>query len=83
MLSPLSSMRLFGKGKMVQREINMELNQDNQVMDEDINCLMLHPIGWPNHGPQQELYLAEEAIGLVKSLSWTAVGGPGFDPASG
>ena len=38
--------------------------------DHDINCLMLHPVGWPNYGPVTELYLAEEAIGLVKSLNW-------------
>lgn len=29
-----------------------------------------------SHGPQIELYLAEEAIGLVKSLSWNVVKGP-------
>jgi hypothetical protein len=37
---------------------------------------MLHPVTWPNHGPQIELYLAEEAIGLVKSLDWNAEKGP-------
>ena len=31
---------------------------------------MLHPVTWPNHGPHKELYLAEEAIGLVRSLDW-------------
>jgi hypothetical protein len=31
---------------------------------------MLHPVSWPHQGPELELYLAEEAIGLVKSLSW-------------
>lgn len=40
---------------------------------------MLHPVGWPNHGPQTELYLAEEAIGLVKSLDWNVVKGPMWD----
>ena len=45
-------------------------------MDEEITCLMLHPVGWPNHGPQTELYLAEEAIGLVRSLDWNVEKGP-------
>ena len=51
----------------------------NQMIDEDINCLMLHPVAWPNHGPETELYLAEEAIGLVNSLGWTVVKGPLWD----
>ena len=29
-----------------------------------------------SHGPQIELYLAEEAIGLVKSRNWEVVRGP-------
>ena len=37
---------------------------------------MLHPVGWPNHGAQTELYLAEEAIGLVRSLDWNVERGP-------
>lgn len=37
---------------------------------------MLHPITWPNHGPQIELYHAEEAIGLVRSLNWEVAKGP-------
>ena len=37
---------------------------------------MLHPVGWPNHGPQTELYLAEEAVGLVRSLDWNVEKGP-------
>jgi hypothetical protein len=40
---------------------------------------MLHPVGWPNKGPKIELYLAEEAIGLVKSLDWNVVKGPMWD----
>lgn len=44
--------------------------------DVEISCLMLHPVGWPNHGPHVELYLAEEAVGLVRSLDWTVVRGP-------
>lgn len=37
---------------------------------------MLHPVTWPNHGPHKELYLAEEAIGLVRSLDWEVAKGP-------
>lgn len=29
-----------------------------------------------SHGPQIELYLAEEAIGLVRSLDWEVAKGP-------
>lgn len=29
-----------------------------------------------SHGPHIELYLAEEAIGLVKSLNWNVIKGP-------
>ena len=51
----------------------------NSVLDGEINCLMLHPVSWPNHGPTTELYLAEEAIGLVASLSWNVIKGPKWD----
>lgn len=37
---------------------------------------MLHPVSWPHHGPHKELYLAEEAIGLVRSLDWEVAKGP-------
>ena len=37
---------------------------------------MLHPVTWPHHGPHKELYLAEEAIGLVRSLDWEVARGP-------
>lgn len=37
---------------------------------------MLHPVSWPNHGPNIELYLAEEAVGLVKSMDWNLMKGP-------
>ena len=40
---------------------------------------MLHPVGWPNYGPVTELYLAEEAIGLVRSLNWQVCKGPTWD----
>ncbi|KAM3139530.1 hypothetical protein pb186bvf_008366 [Paramecium bursaria] len=40
------------------------------------NCLVLHPIFHPNKGPEMELYLAEEAVGLVKALFWTINKGP-------
>ena len=46
------------------------------MMDSQITCLMLHPVTWPNHGPHKELYLAEEAIGLVRSLDWEVARGP-------
>jgi len=39
---------------------------------------MLHPVSWPNHGPLTELYLAEEALGLVKSLEWNVIKGPNW-----
>ena len=32
--------------------------------------MVIHPVPYPNKGPEIELYLAEEAIGLVKSLNW-------------
>lgn len=32
----------------------------------------------PNKGPELELYFAEEAIGLAKSLDWNVVPGPGW-----
>ncbi|CAD8145066.1 unnamed protein product [Paramecium octaurelia] len=41
-----------------------------------VNCLVLHPIFYPNKGPELELYLAEEAVGLSKSLNWTLEKGP-------
>lgn len=50
-------------------------SQDS-LMDSQITCLMLHPVSWPNHGPHKELYLAEEAIGLVRSLDWEVAKGP-------
>lgn len=39
-------------------------------------CLVLHPVTFPNKGPTIEQYLAEEAIGLVSSLKWEVVRGP-------
>ena len=44
---------------------------------------MLHPVSWPNHGPLLELYLAEEAVGLVKSLDWDLSRGPMWDTNKG
>lgn len=40
---------------------------------------MLHPVSWPHYGPVVELYLAEEAVGLVKSLGWQVAKGPMWD----
>ena len=48
------------------------------MLDREVNCLMVHPVGFPNQGQKVETYLAEEAIGLVKSLGWNAIGGPGY-----
>ena len=48
----------------------------DSLMDSQITCLMLHPVSWPNHGPHKELYLAEEGIGLVRSLDWEVAKGP-------
>jgi hypothetical protein len=35
--------------------------------------MVIHPIFYPNKGLEQELYLAEEAIGLAKSLNWRII----------
>ncbi|EGR31247.1 hypothetical protein IMG5_115070 [Ichthyophthirius multifiliis] len=42
----------------------------------EIKCLIIHPVLYPNKGPEIELYLAEEAIGLAKSLNWAIEQGP-------
>lgn len=31
---------------------------------------------YPNKGPEMELYMAEEAVGLAKSLFWSVTKGP-------
>ena len=41
-----------------------------------VNCMVLHPVFYPNKGPELELYLAEEAVGLSKSLNWSLEKGP-------
>jgi hypothetical protein len=41
-----------------------------------VNCMVLHPVLYPNKGPELELYLAEEAVGLSKSLNWSLEKGP-------
>ena len=38
--------------------------------------MVIHPIFFPNRGIEKEVYLAEEAIGLAKSLNWEIVEGP-------
>lgn len=38
--------------------------------------MVLHPVVYPNHGPEIELGLAKEAIGLAQSLGWETVTGP-------
>ena len=50
----------------------------SKLADDEVTCLMLHPVSWPNHGPNLELYLAEEAVGLVKSLNWQVSPGPNW-----
>jgi hypothetical protein len=58
-------------------EADLQNREDiNSVLDEEVSCLMLHPVSWPNHGPNTELYLAEEALGLVKTLDWQVIKGP-------
>ncbi|CAD8101602.1 unnamed protein product [Paramecium primaurelia] len=47
-----------------------------QLNSQPVNCMVLHPVLYPNKGPELELYMAEEAIGLSKSLSWTLEQGP-------
>ena len=47
-----------------------------KVFDDEITCLTLHPVTWPNHGPNTEISLASEALGLVSSLDWEIVPGP-------
>ncbi|CAD8206634.1 unnamed protein product [Paramecium octaurelia] len=47
-----------------------------QLTSQPVNCMVLHPVFYPNKGPELELYLAEEAIGLSKSLNWTLEQGP-------
>src|SRR5690606_16336091 len=44
--------------------------------DDYVKCLVLHPVFNDNKGPTIETYLAEEAIGLAKSLEWMVVKGP-------
>ncbi|OMJ81041.1 hypothetical protein SteCoe_18606 [Stentor coeruleus] len=41
-------------------------------------CLVMHPLLRIHRGFKGELCMAEEAIGLVKSLSWTVEMGPNF-----
>jgi len=78
------SLRSFSKARG--EELNSSRmtggSDSNAVPDEEVNCLMLHPVGWPNHGPEIELYLAEEAIGLVKSMDWQVAKGPMWDTTS-
>ena len=62
-----------------QQRTPIQLRPDQNAVDDfDVTCLMLHPVGWPNYGPNLELYLAEEAIGLVKSMDWGVAKGPSW-----
>ena len=48
----------------------------NAIGDENVNCMMLHPVTYPNHGAVIELSLASEALGLISSLDWHIEQGP-------
>lgn len=50
--------------------------QEDRLDRSNVKCLVIHPIFHPNKGPEGELYLAEEAIGLTKSLGWGVAKGP-------
>ena len=41
-----------------------------------MRSLVIHPIFYPNQGLEREIYLAEEAVGLAKSLGWNVKKGP-------
>jgi len=41
-----------------------------------VNSLVIHPIFYPSKGLETEIYLAEEAVGLCKSLNWNIKEGP-------
>ena len=58
-------------------EVN--LRGDNSLYDMQVQCMMVHPISWPNHGPQVELSLASEALGLVRSMGWEIEKGPRYE----
>lgn len=45
-------------------------------LHRSVKCLVLHPVFHPNRGPEAELYQAEEAVGLAKSLNWSITKGP-------
>lgn len=51
----------------------------NQIGDDHITCLVLHPVSYPNHGPIVEHSLAQEALGLARSLDWALVDGPSIE----
>ena len=47
-----------------------------QVADDAVECLVIHPVTYPNHGSSIETSLASEALGLARSLNWAVVEGP-------
>ncbi|CAD8092634.1 unnamed protein product [Paramecium primaurelia] len=47
------------------------ISTKQQLTQQTVNCMVLHPIGQQNKGPELEIYMAEEAIGLSKQLNWT------------
>ncbi|KRX02833.1 P-loop containing nucleoside triphosphate hydrolase [Pseudocohnilembus persalinus] len=58
------------------KNLNYEEKQQEALEKQNVKCLVLHPVGYPNKGAEIELYLAEEAIGLTKSLGWGVSKGP-------
>jgi len=75
-----SSRTLLSSTKMATRGGGSQRNKTGKVVvdleDEQITCLTLHPVTWPNHGAKIELGLASEALGLARSLDWEIIEGP-------
>ena len=65
-----------GRPEKYQTISYMNSQTDNDLIDQEITCLMLHPVGFPNHGAVLEQSLASEALGLVRSLDWEIYKGP-------
>ena len=51
-------------------------SSENNLEDSRVQCMVIHPVSYPNHGPTIELSLASEALGLVKALDWEISDGP-------
>lgn len=68
-----------GQSKNIIIIINNILTLSNFFNYFHYKYLYLLFICFYSRGPKIELYLAEEAIGLVKSLNWTVATGPKYD----